>query len=205
MHTVKTSSTLLPLEVAVKYNSMVEDTSSYATRFASIEAGRGSKNIRSVMPKILATVVRREGVPSELRLPSPNIVATATFRVSLYDFLSYSPPISWTIALILSASTAWLFPSTSTAWLFPSTSTAWRYLRGLTPIAIPSATLWHPVTRKHASHRVNQMHCPISSTLKLESAPEISRLHLTCAAGVPPPGSSRLLRALHDEQLNPSQ
>ena len=129
------------------------------------------------MNQILATVVRREGVPSELRLPSPNIVATATFRVSLYDFLSYSPPISWTIALILSA---------STAWLFPSTSTAWRYLRGLTPIAIPSATLWHPVTREHASHRVNQMHCPISSALKLESAPEISRLHLTCAAGVPP-------------------
>jgi hypothetical protein len=127
--------------------------------------------------QILATVVRREGVPSELRLPSPNIVATATFRVSLYDFLSYSPPISWTIALILSA---------STAWLFPSTSTAWRYLRGLTPIAIPSATLWHPVTREHASHRVNQMHCPISSALKLESASEISRLHLTCAAGVPP-------------------
>ena len=31
MHTVKTSSTLLPLEVAVKYNPMVEDTSSYAT------------------------------------------------------------------------------------------------------------------------------------------------------------------------------
>ena len=130
------------------------------------------------MNQILATVVRREGVPSELRLPSPNIVATATFRVSLYDFLSYSPPISWTIALILSA---------STAWLFPSTSTAWRYLRGLTPIAIPSATLWHPVTREHAPHRVNQMHCPISSALKLESAPEISRLHLTCAAGVPPP------------------
>lgn len=130
------------------------------------------------MNQILATVVRREGVPSELRLPSPNIVATATFRVSLYDFLSYSPPTSWTIVLILSA---------STAWLFPSTSTAWRYLRGLTPIAIPSATLWHPVTREHASHRVNQMHCPISSALKLESAPEISRLHLTCAAGVPPP------------------
>ena len=79
-----------------------------------------------------------------------------------------------------------LILSASTAWLFPSTSTAWRYLRGLTPIAIPGATLWHPVTREHASHRVNQTHCPISSALKLESAPEISRLHLTCAAGVTP-------------------
>jgi hypothetical protein len=128
--------------------------------------------------------------------PLTKHVATATFRVSLYDFLSYSPPTSWTIVLILSA---------STAWLFPSTSTAWRYLRGLTPIAIPSATLWHPVTREHASHRVNQMHCPISSALKLESAPKISRLHLTCAAGVPPGSSRLLLRALHDEQLNPSQ